>query len=182
MRFSMILVASSALALAACGDTTTVDDPSDADQVAEASAQLPNPEPGEYRMVGELVEFEAPGAPEQDLEMARTFMAAIFANETTMCLTQEEADEGYRRFAEGMSEGDDGCEMTSYETTSSTFTSVMSCSDEAGGAGTTTVSGEVSGDSMDITMTMEGTDAQMGEMRMVLNMQGERIGDCSSEG
>ncbi len=181
MRISVLLAAGSAIMLAGCGDTTTVADPNNPDEIAAANANLPNPEPGQYRTSGELVEFEAPGAPQDEMEMIRGMMSSMFATESTMCLTQEQSEEGYRRFAEGLSEGDSGCEMTSYETSSDSFTSVMTCDSGNGGASTMTVAGDVTGTSMDMTMTMEGNDPTMGEMRMVLRMQSERVGDCEPD-
>lgn len=184
MRISTVLIATSALALAACGETAvSVDDTSDADQMADAAANLPNPEPGEYSTTGELVELTAPGAPEEELAMARQFMGAVFAQENRNCITQEEADEGYERFVQEMGANDDECEVSSYETTSDSFTAVMACGGDAANAGTMTFEGDVSGTSMDMTMTIEGQDPSMGgDMRMVIRMASERVGDCPAEG
>jgi len=182
MRFSTVLIATSALALAACGDSTnTVDDPSDPEQIAAAASQLPTPQPGEYRTTGELMTFEAPGKPQEEVDMAREFMSSIFAQENTQCMTQEDADQGYRRFVDQMAEGDDSCEMTSYETTSESFTAAMSCGGEESNGGTMTFAGDVTETSMDMTMTMEGEDPSMGETRMVIRLQSERVGDCAAD-
>ncbi len=183
MRFSTVLIASSALALAACGDSTnTVDDPTDPDQIAAAAAALPTPQPGEYRTSGELVSLEAPGSPEDEVAMAREFMSTIFAQENTQCMSEEDAEEGYRRFVDQMAQGDDSCEMTSYETTSNSFTAAMTCGGDAANAGSMTFAGDVTETSMDMTMTMEGQDPAMGDMKMVIRMQSERIGDCNADG
>ena len=181
MRISTVFVASSALALTACGDgTTTVDDPSDPDQIAAASANLPTPQPGEYRTTGELVEFAAPGAPQAEVDMAREFMGSMFAMENSQCLTVEESEKGYRRFVEEMGQGEDNCEMSSYETTSDSLTATMVCGGEGANTATMTFAGDVTETSMDMTMTMDGQDPSMGEMRMVIRMHSERVGDCAS--
>jgi len=182
MRIATILIATSALALAACGESTmTVDDPTDSEQIAAAAQQLPRPQPGEYRTTGELVTLEAPGAPQDEVDMARSFMSSIFARESSRCMTEEESEEGFQRFAEEVSQNDDSCEMTSYETTSDGFTAAMTCGGDRGAMGTTTLAGDVTETTMDMTMTMEGQDPSMGDMRMVIRMQSERVGDCAGD-
>ena len=40
--------------------------------------------------------------------------------------------------------------------------------------------GEVTGDSMDMTMTVDGNDPDMGTMHMVVSMNSQRVGDCTA--
>ena len=179
MRIAFAAASLAMLALAACGDET-VADPTDPDSVAAASANLPDPEPGQYRSVGELVEFEVADAPAEQTEMLREMMGQMFSQPQEQCMTEAEAEEGYRGFIEQMNDNQ-SCELQNYETTSSTFTARLACSQD-GAEHTVDVNGEVSGTSMDMTMAMQGNFPQMGETRMVLRMQSERIGDCPAEG
>ena len=102
MRISSIFAASSLLVLAACGDSGTVDDPSDPDEVAAAAETIAKPQPGQYRTIAELVEFDIPGASEEEVQMMRGFVESSAAQEQTFCMTQEKADEGFQEFLSAM--------------------------------------------------------------------------------
>ncbi len=181
MRLIHTLPLAAAIALAACGGGDTVDDPANnPDAVADAMASLPNPEPGEYRITGELVEFEVPGMSDEETQMVQGMMAAVFAEPQTQCLTAEQAEEGYQGFINGMGQNDDDCQMESFETTDSGFTARMACADDTGNSGTMSYEGEVTGDSMDMTMTVDGNDPNMGTMHMVVSMNSQRVGDCTA--
>lgn len=181
MRLIHTLPLLAGVALAACGGGDTVDDPANnPEAVADAMSGLPNPEAGEYSITGELVEFEVPGMAQDEVDMARSFMSAIFAEPQTQCITAEQAEEGYRGFISEMGQDNDSCEMDSFETGSNTFSARMNCGDEQGNTGTMTYEGEVSGSSMDMTMTVDGNDPAMGDMRFVVRMQAERTGECTA--
>lgn len=181
MRSIHTLPVAAAIALAACGGGDTVEDPANnPDAVARAMADLPNPEPGEYRTTGELVKLEVPGLSEQEMQMMQGMMGAVFAEPQTQCLTPEQAEEGYKAFIDGMSQSNDDCTMESFETTSSGFAARMVCADGSGNSGTMTYEGEVTGDSLDVTMTVDGTEPSLGTMHMVVRMNSQRVGDCAA--
>ncbi|GEM_PF-616556 len=183
MRISTILIATSALALAACSDsTTTVDDPSDPEQIAAASADLPTPQPGEYRTTGELVEFDLPGAPEEEVEMMRGFMEMGASQTQTMCITEAEAEQGFDEFLSAMQDMPDDCEFSEFTVEGETLDATMMCDDGAGSTGTVQFAGTVSETGQDMTVSMDMTDANEGRsMRMVMRNQSERVGDCSAD-
>lgn len=170
------------LILAACGDSGVVEDPSDPAQIEAATQDLPKPQAGEYRMSGELVEFEVPGASEEELAMIRGIMEMGATQERTFCMTQEEADEGYREFLENLQDGSDQCEFTSFSVSGNQLDAAMACDDGAGATGTMEFGGTISETSQDMTVTMNMANEGEGEsMRMVLRNRSERIGDCTAE-
>lgn len=179
MRLIHTLPLIAGLALAACGDSGAVDDPSDPSQIADATADLPKPQAGEYRMTGELVSLEIPGASDSEVAMLRGIMEAGATQESTFCMTQEEADEGYREFLENLSEGTDGCEFTEFSVNGNALAATMQCDDGQGNSGNMEYSGTISETSQDMTVTMDMANAAEGQsMRMVLRNQTERVGDC----
>lgn len=182
MQFKIALAATASLALAACGNSGTVDDPSDPAQIEAATQDLPRPQAGEYRMTGELLEIEIPGASEEELSMFREIMAAGAEQEQTFCMTQEEADAGYEEFLENLQQGSDQCEFTSFAVSGDTLDAQMACDDGAGATGTMAFGGTISETSQDMTVTMNMNNEAEGEsMRMVLRNKSERIGECASE-
>ena len=88
MRIAIAVTGLAALSLAACNDAETVADTGDPESVAAASAELPNPEPGQYRSVGELVKFEVADVPPEQVEMVRGMMGEVFAREQLQCITR----------------------------------------------------------------------------------------------
>lgn len=182
MRFILALPLAAGLALAACGDSGTVEDPANnPDDVAEAMAGLPKPEAGEYQITGELVEFSVPGMSQEETDMARSFMSAMFAEPQSQCITEEQAEEGYESVVSEMGQNNDACEMSTFNATSDGFNATMSCDDGEGNVGTMTYEGRVTSTSMDATMTVDGTDPTMGDMRMVVRMASERVGECAAD-
>lgn len=180
MRYTAILLAGTVLGLTACGQAEVADDAAQSEPTEAAEESPPNPQPGAYSLSGELVEFEAPGAPPEEVEMARDFMSFMFEMPGTMCLTEEEAERGYRRFVEEMEEDDGSCKMTDYTTTSDSFSATVACNRENGESATMSYAGTVGDSSMNMTMTVDGTDPEIGKMRMVVRMNSERTGDCET--
>lgn len=181
MRLIHTLPLLAGIALAACGDSGEVADPTDPEQVAAAMENVARPDPGEYRMTGELVEFAVPGASQEEVDFIRGLMEFGATQERTFCLTEEEADAGFRQFLDTMQEGSDDCEFTSFAVTGNQLDANMSCDDGAGSTGTIAFGGTVSETSQDMTVSMDMSNAAEGQsMHMVLRNQIERIGDCAS--
>ncbi|MFB0610850.1 DUF3617 domain-containing protein [Aurantiacibacter poecillastricola] len=179
MNFKFALCASAVFALAACGDSGTVEDPNDPAQIEAATRDLPKPQPGEYRTTGELVELELPGASEEEVQMMRGIMEQGAAQDRTFCMTQEEADQGYQEFLDNMAQGSDECEFTEFTVSGDNLDATMACDDGAGSVGTMSFGGTISETSQDMTVTMDMENAGEGQaMRMVLRNRSERIGEC----
>ena len=182
MKYQLTLLAASTLALTACGDLGTVEDPSDPAQIEEATQDLPKPQPGEYRTSGELVELEIPGASDEELQMMRGIMEQGATQERTFCMTQEQADEGYREFLENLQQGSDECQFTDFSVAGNTLDATMACDDGSGSTGTMAFGGTISETSQDMTVTMDMQNpASDGSMRMVMRTKSERVGDCAAD-
>lgn len=181
MNTKLALVAVSTLALAACGDSGVVEDPSDPEQIAAATANLATPQAGEYRMRVELVEFELPGASQEEQETTRSFMEMMNGQEQTFCMTEEMAEEGYQEFLENLNQGMEGCEFSSFSVEGDTLDADMVCDDGAGSTGTMEFAGTISETSQDMTISMDmANEAEGQSMRMVMRNTAERVGECAS--
>ena len=182
MKYTLTLLAASTFALTACGDSGSVEDPSDPAQIEAAAQDLPKPQPGEYRTSGELVELAIPGASDEEIQMMRGIMEQGAAQERTFCMTQEEADEGYREFLQNFQTGTDECQFTDFSVSGDKLDAKMACDDGAGSSGTMAFGGTISETSQDMTMTMDMKNpASDGNMRMVMRTVTERIGDCTAD-
>ncbi len=184
MRLNLLLVAGAplALALSACGGETVVDDPSDPEQIAQAMGQLPEPQAGEYSMKGELVELAIPGASEEEMGMMRGMMEAGLKAGQTFCMTEEMAKNGYKEWLTQSQNVPEGCEFSEYKTTSESFDATLACNNPDGTNGTVKLTGTVTSTSQDMRMEMDMTspDQGPGSMRMVMETQTTRTGECAA--
>lgn len=182
MKYTAMLFAASTLTLTACGESGTVDDPSDPAQIEAATQDLPKPQPGQYRTSGELVELEIPGASDDELQMMRGIMEQGATQERTFCMTQEEADEGYREFLENLQQGSDECQFTDFAVSGNNLDATMACDDGEGATGTMAFGGTISETSQDMTVTMDMQNPSAdGQMRIVMRTLSERVGDCTDD-
>ncbi|AKM07856.1 DUF3617 domain-containing protein [Pelagerythrobacter marensis] len=177
---AMVLVVGGALALAACGNEP--DEPKTAEEVIAAADKLVKPRPGLYRSNAEIVDFEIPGiSPDQAARM-REMAAGLQGEDTTQCLTQEQADEGFRRIVQRLGEGDEGvsCEFSQFDAQGSDLDAALTCSGPGGVSADMTIDGTVEAESSTMRMAMsQKSDAiPGGEMRMTMQVKSERIGDC----
>lgn len=179
---SAVLATVPLFALAACGDSGAVDDPSDPDQMAAAMEDIARPQPGEYRTTSELVEFEMPGVPEEEAQMMRSIFEMGASQPTTFCMTEEMAEAGFREFLTASQEENQECEYTAFDASGGQLSATMTCDDGQGSTGTIEFEGSISETEQDMTMTMNMANAAEGQdMRMVLRNRSERIGECSAD-
>ncbi|RJY07966.1 DUF3617 domain-containing protein [Aurantiacibacter aquimixticola] len=182
MRFPTILAAASLLTLTSCGDSgTTVEDPSDPDQIAAAAENIARPQPGEYRTTGELVEVDLPGASEEEAQAMRAIMETGVAREQTFCVTEEDAEEGFTQFVSAMQDMPKTCSFSEFAINGENLNATMVCDDDAGSTGNVAFAGTVSETGSDMTMTMDMENAAEGQsMRIVMRNTTERVGDCAA--
>ncbi len=179
MRLAHFAPLLAGIALVACGDSGVVEDPSDPAQIESATESLPKPQPGQYRTTGELVNLEIPGASEDELQMMRGIMEQGATQDRTFCMTQEEADEGYREFLDNIAQGSDGCQFTDFAVSGNSLNATMACDDGSGSSGTMGFEGTISETSQDMTVTMDMQNTAADEsMKMVMRSKSERIGEC----
>lgn len=169
-----------ALSLSACGSEP--DAPPSADAVAEAADNLIKPTPGLYRSTASVTEFEVPGLPPQQAAQMKEMMGSAAAQSSESCLTAEQAEEGFKSMAKQLSEGQQGvkCEFDKFDAAGSKLDADLTCS----GTGGVKVNMEMDGDieaeksTMSMKMTQKNAAIPGGEVRMVMEVKSERIGDC----
>lgn len=170
-----------AFALTACG-SSSVDADADgdgnvtADEMKEAAAAVGGdlkPEPGKYATKMELTEVDMPGAPQQ----FKDIMAASMSQTMEYCLTPEMAEKGWE---ESIKEGQNGeCDVNSFTMGGGKVDMTMTCAvEEGGGAMKLALTGDVTSTSSDMTMTMDGTIPELGPVKMTMDFEQERIGNC----
>lgn len=177
---AMLMVAGGALALAGCGSEP--DQSKTADEIIEAADDLIKPRPGLYRSSSEIIEFEIPGIPPEQAARMRDMASGLKGVETTRCLTQAEAEEGFKRAVERLGEGKDGvtCTFSRFEAAGSDLDAALACTGEGGVDMEMTIAGTVEEERSSMRMEMNQQSAAVpgGEMRMTMQVVSERVGDC----
>lgn len=170
-----------AILLAACGgDADTNDDGkvSGEEAVAEA-ANVPKPQPGQYRTTTEILEFNIPGAPDEVKQRIQAQMGGVaeMSKPTLTCLTPEQAAQnGAEQMAKNMAEGN--CTVARFDVSGGSISSEMQCTDARGGVSHVTLDGQMTATSSTMTMTNEMDMPGMGKMQIKARVSSERVGDC----
>ncbi len=179
MRWKVLAI-TGAMMLGACGDAPGT--PKSMDEVAAAAENLVKPRPGLYRSTARLTEIEVPGLPAGQAEQMRAMMGGSQGQTSETCLTQEEADEGFRDFARQIGEGGQGvsCEFDRFDAAGSKLDAALKCSGPAGVAVDMTMNGTVERERSELAMSMSQKNPALpgGEMRMAMAVTSQRIGDC----
>ena len=175
-----LLVAASILVLAACGSEPV--DPKNVDEVIAEAGKLEKPRPGQYETTAEMVEFTVPGLPPQQAEQIKAMMGKVSGETTTYCLTPEEAEKGFEENVRKMAQGKQqmNCEFARFDVDGDKLDAAMACKGPQGMTADLTLAGTTSSEASSMRMTMV-QKAQMipgGEMRMEMQMDAKRIGDC----
>lgn len=177
---ALVTIAGCALALSACGSET--DEPKSSEEVMAAAEKLVKPRPGLYRSNAEIVDFEIPGIPPAQAAQMRDLAGGLQGKETTRCLTQAEADEGFRRVVKRLGEGQGGitCAFDRFDAAASDLDANLTCTGPDGVEATMAIDGTVEAESSRMRMEMSQNSPSIpgGEMRMTMQVVSERIGDC----
>ncbi len=166
--------------LAGCGEerggTKSVED------VAAEAENLIQPRPGLYRSTARITKVEIPGLPPGQAEQMRAMMGGSEGRTSETCLTQEEADEGFRDFARQIGEGGQGakCEFSRFDAAGSRLDAALRCTGPAGVAVDMTMNGTIDRERSEISMTMDQENPAVpgGKMTMAMSVTSERIGAC----
>jgi len=162
------------LALTACG--SDADTPEEvADEAAEAMAEGPMPQPGQYRTTATLLEFTMPGAPPEAADMLRGAFAEGAAEPTTYCLTPEQAQTSREDMLKNMAESN--CTVSSFSMEGGRIDAALSCPAGEGVSGDVTMHGTMSETGSDIEMTFTAPAPANATIKM--HMVSERVGECS---
>jgi hypothetical protein len=173
-----------ALALSACGGGEPEEREASAESLSPAEAsdalgEMNRLRPGEYRSRVEVLEVSIPGIPgAQAAQMAQ--MMGGGGNQTTFCLTPEEAEQGPGQMVQEMADAD--CSFSRLDTSGASIDAEMQCTSAQGVVGSYILAGEMTPESSTMTMQIDqAIPGVPGERRMQMEMRvtSERIGDCA---
>lgn len=181
MRWNLLIpVSAAALSLAAC--SSEPDGPPSAEDVAEAAENLVKPTPGLYRSTANITQFEIPGLPPEQAAQMKEMMGSAASQSSESCLTEEQAKDGFKTMAKQLGEGQQGvkCEFAKFDAKGSKLDADLTCSGPGGVKVNMGMVGDIEPTQSTMTMTMSQKNAAIpgGEVRMVMEVKSERIGDC----
>jgi len=135
------------------------------------------PRPGQYRTTLELVLFEVPGAPEEQLAPVREAFVEELTAGNDFCLAADPTGDTLRRnMVENLAEGD--CTFGRFQATGPTVSATLTCTREATDRGRVTIDGRIWVENADLNMNLEQNFAGLGPTRIVVRARSARVGDC----
>ena len=180
MHRQLVIVALSAALLGACGKEAA--QPKTAEEVVAEAGKLAQPEPGQYETKVKMMEFSVPGLPPEQAERLKSMMGGIERNTSTYCLTPSEAKKGFEESIRKMSEGQGGlkCNFDQFDVDGGELTAEMSCKGPQGMTSTMQLDGTATAQSTSMHMKMAQKAGMVpgGEVRMEMQMDSRRVGDC----
>ena len=183
MRATHTLPLAAAILLAACGGGDADADGDGAvsgEEIAAEAEGMVQPEPGQYTATLELLEFDAPGMPEE----AKTQMQQIFAQGlsegNSFCMTEADAAEnGPEQMVKNLAESD--CTMNSFNVSGNTVVADMQCPGQTGaGVSKVHMEGQMRTDGSTMTMDMSQEMPNVGATTMKMRVTSKRTGDCAA--
>lgn len=182
MRSALAAVA--LLSLAACGSEPGT--PKTADEVIAEAGKLERPLPGRYETSAELIEFSVPGLPPQQAEKLHSMMGKVGGETSAYCLTPEEAEKGFEDNVRKMAQGNQQmtCEFDRFDVQGNNLDAAMTCKMPQGMNAEISLTGKTGAEASSMRMTMVQKAAMIpgGEMRMEMQMDARRVGDCPAGG
>ena len=159
--------------LAACGG----DADTGAEEAAAGAAATIEPQPGQYRVTSQLLEFSAPGASDAITQQMQAQMGgeAEVAAPITYCLTPEQAAGGPQEMAKRMAEGN--CTVSRFDVAGSSVSSEMQCTGADGITTRVTMDGQMTATSSTMDVIQE-IDLAGQKRQIKARTTAERIGDC----
>lgn len=174
------MAAAAVLAIAGC--SSEPDGPPSAEDVAEAADNLVKPTPGLYRSTAKITQFDVPGLPPEQAAQMKKMMGSAASQTSESCMTQAQADEGFKSMARKLGEGQQGvsCEFAKFDADGSKLDADLTCKGPAGVNVNMEMDGTIEANQSTITMAMSQKNAAIpgGEVRMVMEVKSQRIGDC----
>ncbi len=161
--------------LGGCGKSA--DTPKSPEEVSKAAADIPKPQPGQYRTTITIADVSFPGMPEaRAAQMKKLFGAAGQTRE--FCLTQAEADKGFEDFNKRLAQGK--CTYDRFSSDNGKLDAAMHCETGKGMTTRAEMHGQFSPTGSQLEMTSSTSSATMpgGGMTMKMKISNERIGDC----
>lgn len=128
------------------------------------------PQPGSYESQITLISMDIPGMPANMMGM----MKGAFERKTTICLTPEEVEQGYKDALRKAQDGE--CRYKNFSATGGSIEAELVC-DTENGEMTMVMSGTGTKTNSDVTMTVTG-NMGTGPGSMSMRVKQKRIGDC----
>lgn len=182
MNRSLAVTALAVLALTACGKEAR--EPVTADEVVAEAGELAQPLPGQYETKVKLLEFSVPGLPPEQSDKVKSMMGNVGGEASSYCLTPAEAKKGFEESVRKMSQGQGGltCEFDKFDVDGGKLSAEMTCKGPQGTTSAMQLDGTATSQStsMHMAMTQKAPMIPGGEMRMEMQMDSRRTGDCAS--
>lgn len=182
MTRSLAFFALATLALASCGKEENK--PVTREKVIAEAGELAQPLPGQYETKVTLIDFSIPGLPADQADKIKGMMGNVGNQTSSYCLTPEEAKKGFEESVRKMSEGQGGlkCDFSKFDVDGAKIAAEMACSGQQGMTSEMKLDGTATAEntSMRMAMTQKAAMIPGGEMRMVMQMDSRRTGDCAS--
>lgn len=176
MRNRLVVIAASALSLAACGSEPDAAGDISKEEVAERAEEAVKLEPGQYRTTLEFVSIDVPGAPEGAVAAIERSMKER-SSVSEFCLTPEEAAKGgFQQVA--MNSNDADCRTERFDVDGGEIDAEMSCTGVDGSVARMTLRGTGTRTSSDMTMIVEGQQMGVAKGTITMRARNQRIGDC----
>lgn len=166
-----------ALALAACDSASG---PKTEAQVKAEVAGMVKPRPGQYETTVKVLNFEIPGVPKEQAEQFKAMFAST-GQSAGFCLTREESEAGYKDFTKKLAQGD--CTYDRFEASGGTLDAKLTCKTGKEMTAVIEMTGKMTAESSEMRMKMEQTGAgplsAKGTVKMDMEMNSKRVGDCA---
>lgn len=165
----------SALALAALPAAAASQDP--VGEPADPPPAAPQPRPGEYRTVANLIEFEVPEIPASQVPALRDSFAEELATGNNFCLKSDVGDEArLRTMLEQVAEGE--CVSDSLFSDGTAVAATMQCTHGSAGTSEVAVNGRLWSENADLDVVLRQQLDGLGSVRIRLRARPARVGDC----
>lgn len=179
MRPIHTLPLAAAIALAACGGANDAEEGALTGEEIAAEAQgMIQPRAGQYRAKVELLEFDAPGMPDEaKQQMQQIFARGLTEDDNLFCMTEQDvAQNGAEQMVKNLAESD--CVMNSFEVAGGSIVADMQCAGTGGGPGKVHMEGQMTAESSTMTMDMDQEMPNVGALKMKMRVNSQRIGEC----
>jgi hypothetical protein len=182
MKRPIAIAALATIALASCGKEEKK--PVTTEKVIAEAGKLAQPLPGQYETKVKLLEFSVPGLPPAQAEKIKGMMGNVGGETSSYCLTPDEAKKGFEESVRKMGQGQGGlkCDFNRFDVDGAKIAAAMTCVGQQGMTSEMKLDGTATAQStsMHMAMTQKAPMIPGGEMRMEMQMDSHRTGDCTS--
>jgi len=179
---SVFILSLTAVALSACSDNQA-EEKSGA-EVAQAAKALAKPRPGLYTSKTKVLEVMMPGLPAAQAAQIKQAMSSGAEGTQTSCLTKADADKGFEDMVQKIGSGQDGmkCTFSQFDVAGSNLDAKLSCQGPEGVNASLVIDGTIESEKSAMKMSMTSKSPMMpgGEMKVVMQIDSVRTGDCAS--